>query len=103
MLGNDAPMEILYPDAGATLLIPVQLDRSRGNMVVEVAHRDPRATLFWDLDGSFIGTTTGDHRMALSPPEGQHRLTLTDGAGHVLHRSFTIVTGAKNATNAHAP
>jgi len=103
MPGNDDPMEILYPDAGATLLIPVQLDGSRGNMVVEVAHRDPKATLFWDLDGSFIGTTTGEHRMALSPPEGLHRLTLTDGTGHVLHRSFTIVTGAKNATNAHAP
>ncbi len=102
MGGTDEPMEILYPEAGATLLIPVQLDGTKGNMVVEMAHRDPRATLFWDLDGTFIGTTTGSHRMALSPPPGPHRLTLTDGQGHALHRHFTVVTGASTAT-AHAP
>lgn len=99
----DAPMEILYPEAGATLLIPVQLDGTKGNMVVEVAHRDPRATLFWDLDGTFMGTTTGDHRMALSPVQGPHRLTLTDREGHVIHRNFTIVSGAAKTATAHAP
>lgn len=99
----DSPMEILYPDARSTLLIPVQLDGSRGNMVVEVAHRYPKATVFWDLDGSFLGTTKGEHRMALSPAAGAHRLTLTDGDGQVLHRTFTIVTGAKNTSPTHAP
>ncbi|MGB3524545.1 MAG: penicillin-binding protein 1C [Flavobacteriales bacterium] len=103
MQSNDQPMEILYPDAAATVLIPVQLDGSRGNMVVEVAHRNPRTTLFWDLDGTFIGTTQGEHRMALSPAEGMHRLTLTDGSGHVLHRTFTIVSGARNAPSPNAP
>lgn len=99
---TDEPMEILYPEQGATLLIPVQLDGTKGNMVVEIAHRNPQATLFWDLDGTFIGTTTGEHRMALSPPPGPHRLTLTDSEGHVLHRNFTVVSGAANATT-HAP
>lgn len=95
--GNDQPMEILYPEEGATLLIPVQLDGSRGHTVVEVAHRDAGATLYWDLDGRFIGTTTGAHRMAISPGEGPHRLTLTDAAGHALHRGFTVVGGAGKA------
>lgn len=101
--GSDNPMEILYPEPGATLLIPVQLDGTKGNMVVEVAHRDPGATLFWDLDGKFTGTTTAEHRMALSPMPGPHRLTLTDGQGHSLHRDFTVVSGAANATTTHAP
>lgn len=91
--GNDNPMEVLYPEPGATLLIPVQLDGSRGSMVVEVAHRHAAARLYWDLDGHFIGTTQGEHRMALSPPPGAHRLTLTDAAGHRLHRTFTVITG----------
>ncbi len=97
---SDQPMEILYPEAGAKLLIPVLLDGSRGNMVVEVAHRDGDAVVFWDLDGVYIGTTHGEHRMALSPPEGTHRLTLTDALGHVLNRSFTVVSST--ATN-HFP
>lgn len=101
--GLDEPMEILYPEPSATILIPVELDGSKGHMVVEVAHRNSAATLFWDLDGTFIGTTTGEHRMALSPPPGPHRLTLTDGQGHVLQRNFTIVTGASKAAAFHAP
>jgi len=101
--GSEQPMEILYPEPGAKLLIPVQLDGTRGNMVVEVAHRNAGAQLFWDLDGTYIGTTRGDHRMALSPPEGGHRLTLTDGEGHVLHRSFTIITSGSSAAPMHAP
>lgn len=72
-------------------------------MVVELAHRDASASVFWDLDGVFLGTTQGDHRMALSPPEGQHRLTLTDGKGHVLHRTFTVVAGNTKTARLHAP
>lgn len=101
--GRDNPMEILYPEPGAKLLIPVELDGSRGHMVVELAHRDAETAVHWDLDGSYLGVTRGDHRMALSPAEGPHRLTLTDGAGHVLHRSFTVVSGTRTITHAPAP
>lgn len=100
--GDENPMEVLYPEPRAKLLIPVELDGRRGHMVVEVAHRDPQATIHWDLDGTYIGNTRGEHRLALSPAEGMHRLTLTDQAGHVLQRTFTVVSGTRNAA-AHAP
>lgn len=96
--GSDVPMELLYPDANARVLIPVELDGTRGSMVVELAHRNREATVHWDLDGEYQGFTQGDHRMALSPPEGPHRLTLTDDAGHILHRRFTVVAGKPIST-----
>jgi penicillin-binding protein 1C len=96
-------MEVLYPDNGSKVLVPVELDGSRGHMVVEVAHRDHTATVHWDLDGNYLGATVGEHRMALSPPDGDHLLTLTDDAGHILRRSFTVVNGARNASVPHAP
>jgi penicillin-binding protein 1C len=89
---DDMPMEVLYPDRGARLLIPIELDGSRGQAVIEVAHRDASAQIHWDLDGTFIGTTTGEHRMALSPADGAHRVTLTDRSGHILHHAFTVVS-----------
>ena len=101
--GSTAPqgemMEVLYPDPGGTVLIPIQLDGSIGSMVAEVAHRDPQATLYWDLDGTFIGTTKGEHRMALSPAAGAHRLTLTDQRGNRVQCAFTVVraTPSKHA------
>lgn len=102
-IGQDRPMEIMYPDAGGTILIPIQLDGSVGSMVAEVAHRDPRATLYWDLDGTFIGTTSGEHRMALSPEAGLHLLTLTDQRGNREQRTFTVVRGASSPPARHAP
>ena len=71
-------------------------------MVMRWRETSPHLVVGVNLDGTFIGTTTGDHRMALSPPEGRHRLTLTDGNGHVLHRHFTVVGGAANNPPKHA-
>lgn len=88
---DDAVMEVLYPEAGARLLIPTELDGTRGKAIIEVAHRDPNAVLHWDLDGSYLGHTTGEHRMAIDPPEGTHRLTLTDQNGNTLRHAFTVV------------
>ncbi len=90
---DDAPpMEVLYPERGARLLIPTELDGSRGHAVVEVAHRDAHATIHWDLDGAYLGATSGDHRMALSPTDGPHVLTLTDAEGRILQHPFTVVS-----------
>jgi penicillin-binding protein 1C len=88
---EDAIMEVLYPENGARLLIPTELDGTRGKAIIEVAHRDPSAVLHWDLDGTYLGHTSGEHRMALDPPEGPHRLTLTDQNGNVLRHAFTVV------------
>jgi penicillin-binding protein 1C len=83
-------MEVLYPEPGGRLLIPTELDGTRGKAVIEVAHRDPAARLYWDMDGVYLGTTTGDHRMAIDPADGPHTLTLTDDQGHVLRHSFAV-------------
>ncbi len=84
------PMEVLYPDAGARLLLPIQLDGERGRTVVRVAHRDADAVIDWDLDGSYLGRTSGDHHLALAPAEGPHLLTLTDDHGHQLRHRFSV-------------
>ena len=83
-------MEVLYPEPGGRLLIPVELDGTRGKAVIEAAHRDPDARLFWDIDGTYLGSTTGEHRMAIAPGDGPHLLTLTDDRGHALRHSFAV-------------
>ena len=88
-------MEVLYPERDSRLLIPTELDGSRGKAVVEVAHRDPDATVHWDLDGTFIGTTHGDHRMAIDPDDGQHVITLTDAQGRSLRHSFAVISRSR--------
>jgi penicillin-binding protein 1C len=88
-------MEVLYPEQGARLFIPTELDGTQGKAVVLVTHRELDAVVEWDLDGSYAGRTTGDHRMALSPGEGTHRLTLTDQHGNRSERHFTVVASPR--------
>lgn len=83
-------MELLYPDPGGRVLVPVHLDGTPGSVVLHAAHRDAGASLFWDIDGEHVGVTHGDHRVAVDPPAGLHRLTLTDRSGRSLQTSFSV-------------
>jgi penicillin-binding protein 1C len=90
---GSAPMQMIYPEQGSHLHIPVQLDGSFGQVVFEAAHREPGATLFWDLDGQHRGRTLRDHRLPLDIAEGRHRLTLTDHRGYTASISFQVTRG----------
>lgn len=88
---DEVPMEVLYPDRGGKVLIPIGLDGTRGKAVVELAHRDPDARVHWDLDGAYLLTTTGTHQHAVEAEDGPHTLTFTDDHGAVLRHSFVVV------------
>lgn len=83
-------MEMIYPEAGARIFLPLGLDGRHSKLVLEAAHRDRSAQVHWDLDGRYLGSTQGDHRIAAGPDEGTHRLTLTDQNGNTLRTTFTV-------------
>ena len=60
--------------------------------VLVAAERDPNATVFWHLDGDYLGSTRGDNRMELRAAPGPHLLTLVDEAGREVSRRFTLLT-----------
>ena len=95
---GDASFALIYPSAGSRLLIPLELDGSPGNVVFEATHRYQTAVLYWHLDGTYMGLTAGDHRMAMSPAEGEHGITLTDASGAIVEILFTIVSGNRGKT-----
>jgi penicillin-binding protein 1C len=83
-------MEIIYPERGARIFVPVQLDGTHDQVGLEAAHREPDAMLYWSLDGEHLGTTRGEHRIAVDLPQGRHELTLTDQHGRFRSTSFTV-------------
>lgn len=92
--GNDErSMGLIYPEPGAQLFVPVQLDGSHAQIVLHAAHHNPQAVINWDLDGTFIGRTTGHHRLAADLATGPHQLTLTDHLGHTLAARFHCIRG----------
>ena len=71
---------------------PRNLDGTISKAVFEVAHRGYGHTIYWHLDGEYLGATTEFHQMELSPPPGKHTLTLVHDQGNILVKSFEVTT-----------
>ena len=87
---GQAIMDILYPEAEASLYLPRELGGEKGEFVFEVAHRNPQSQLHWHLDDHYLGTTLRQHLLSLQPGQGTHVLTVTDSEGNVLKRRFKV-------------
>jgi len=84
------PMEFLYPFPNAIISLPKQLDGSPGQLVFELAHRNPQIRIFWHLDGEYIGETQYFHKKEYSPSKGEHSLTVVDETGASIAIKFFI-------------
>lgn len=85
-------MDLVYPKAGASIFIPRELDGSAGMVLFEAAHRSSSSTIYWHLDGEYIGSTRKTHHLSLFATEGAHSLTLVDNDGEILIQSFTVLS-----------
>jgi penicillin-binding protein 1C len=85
-------MDLIYPKPNARIFIPRDLDGEPGSVIFELAHRSSATTVYWHMDGEFIGSTKKVHHMALNPPQGKHLLTLVDETGEALERHFEIIS-----------
>jgi penicillin-binding protein 1C len=55
-------------------------------------HRDARATIYWHLDGEYLGETTEFHFIEARPSAGRHLITIVDGSGEELTREFVCLS-----------
>lgn len=84
-------MDLVYPKQGAEIFIPRELDGSPGRTLFQAAHRSSKSTVYWHLDGDYIGSTKKTHHLSLIADIGKHTLTLVDDEGQILTQSFRIL------------
>ncbi len=84
-------MEMIYPRETRQIFIPRDLGGTLSSTVFEVAHRGTGHTIYWHLDGAYLGATTAPHKMELQPAPGRHTLTLIDDEGNILVKRFEVV------------
>ncbi|MDH5326846.1 MAG: penicillin-binding protein 1C [Gammaproteobacteria bacterium] len=83
--------EILSPQVGAQIYIPVDLGERREKTLLEAKHKDSEATLYWHLNEEYLGETQVFHQMAVDLTPGKYRLTIVDQNGAEQHRRFEIL------------
>jgi penicillin-binding protein 1C len=85
-----SPMEFIYPESGAEIYIPRQLDGSTAGITFNLAHRNPDTKVFWHLDNEYAGQTQFLHQIRLIPSKGKHTVTAVDESGNSISIAFTI-------------
>ncbi len=89
-------IDIIYPQAGIKIYVPVEINGEKGKTVFSATHKRTNARIFWSLDEAYAGSTERYHQLALSPSPGRHMLTLTDDKGNSISRSFEILEKTKD-------
>ncbi|MFD0941382.1 penicillin-binding protein 1C [Pedobacter boryungensis] len=98
--GGNQVMDMIYPKNNAVIYIPVELDGTRGKVILNAAHRNSEAKIYWHIDKEFVGSTKSFHQLAVSPLPGKHTLTLVDENGERLVQVFTVLDrDKKNSMN----
>ncbi len=85
-----SPMQFIYPESGAVISIPRQLDGSIRGATFNLAHTVPGTKVFWHLDSDYIGFTSDIHQMGITAAPGRHTVTVVDAQGHSLSVLFYI-------------
>ena len=88
---EEQAMELIYPRETQQIFIPRNLDGTLSSAVFEAAHRGRGHTIYWHLDGRYLGATTGPHTLEVRPAPGQHTLTLIDDEGNILVKRFEVM------------
>jgi penicillin-binding protein 1C len=84
-------MDLIYPKHSARVYIPYEMDGSRGQLVLEAAHRRSDIRIYWHLDDQYLGMTQHIHQLGISPAKGKHRIVLVDELGNILERKIEIL------------
>ena len=86
---------LLYPDPNSQVLIPQELDGQRGRTIFEAVSRRREATIYWHLDGQYLGETHTFHQQSLDIDPGEHILTVVDDEGERVARRFQVIATRK--------
>lgn len=85
-------MQFIYPRVDrAQLSVPRARDGKPSTVLFEVSHVDSESTVYWHLDGTFVGQTYHFHQLALQPTLGHHTITAIDASGQRIAREFYVI------------
>jgi penicillin-binding protein 1C len=92
---DNETMEWIYPREFTQIKIPKNLDGTVSKTVFQLAHRSPEKTVYWHIDGVFVGKTRIYHQMIMNPGIGRHLMMAMDEDGNRIETTFEIMSYTK--------
>jgi penicillin-binding protein 1C len=84
-------VKITYPEAGAKIWLPKDIDGKDQKLAVSAAHREAKKIIYWYVDKVYIGITEGIHNKAIRLDTGVHLIDLVDENGNHDSVNFSVV------------
>lgn len=85
------PIDLIYPSRETVVSVPVSVDGVRQKVILEAAHQQPNAELFWHLGTHYLGSTKEFHQMEVDVTAGSYELVLSDEAGNRIAQTLEFV------------
>src|SRR5690554_113645 len=84
-------MDFIYPKANSKIYLTKNFDSELQPIVLKVAHSNPKSTLYWYLDRTYLGQTKDFHEMPIKAKTGIYYVTVVDENGYEIVREIEIV------------
>jgi penicillin-binding protein 1C len=85
-------LRIVYPEEGAKIWIPRDLDGEEQKLTLRAAHLEPDSVLYWYADNIYLGVTRERHAWSARFSRGRHELQIIDTRGNRASRSFFVAS-----------
>lgn len=84
-------MDFIYPKANSKIYLTRNFDSEIQPIVLKVAHSNPKSTLHWYLDKTYLGQTKDFHEMPVKAKTGAYYVTVVDENANEIIRKMEIV------------
>ena len=84
-------MQIIYPKNGSKIFLPRNLDGSKNQIIFKAVHKQSDATIYWHLNGNYIGFSKKNHHKMINTSLGIQKLTIVDENGNEKKIQFEII------------
>ncbi|MBP5524413.1 MAG: penicillin-binding protein 1C [Paludibacteraceae bacterium] len=71
----------IYPQNGAVLSCVGKSADEENGVLFELAHKRPMTEVFWFIDGRYLSSTVGEHKLQIEMEEGKHKISVVDENG----------------------
>ncbi len=75
-------MAFIYPKNGSRISLSKNFDGKTNEVLLKLAHTQPKTEVFWYLDETFLRQTQNFHEIGISPSKGKHRIIAIDALGN---------------------
>src|SRR5690554_514177 len=84
-------MDFIYPKADSKIYLTKNFESKVQPIILKVAHSNPKSTLHWYLDRTYLGQTKDFHDMPIEAKTGIYYITVVDENANEIVRKIEII------------